>query len=92
MRYAVVLAAIAALTEAQTGAPPKAECKKLKDIKSVPDPLVQFRPGTATFPCDMGAPIPYGKIPTGCAKLEIIVGQSPEWCDNIQSNSILILM
>jgi hypothetical protein len=32
------------------------------------DPLVLFTPGKATFPCDMGAPIPFRKVPMGCAE------------------------
>jgi hypothetical protein len=76
MKSAIILTAIAVLASAQDQtATEKPKCQYLKDIKSVPDPLVQFRPNTATFPCDMGAPIPFGKVPTGCAKLEIIVGQ-----------------
>jgi hypothetical protein len=82
MRYAIVLAAIVAIgVNAQdppmASPPPKAKCQKTADIKPVADPLVQFTPGSATFPCDMGAPIPLGKIPTGCAKLEVIVGRLP---------------
>jgi hypothetical protein len=71
MKYAAIFAAVAVIAEAQSAKP---ECKKTSDLKSVPDPLVLFKPNTATFPCDMGAPIPFGKVPTGCAKLEIIVG------------------
>jgi hypothetical protein len=70
MRSVIILVAlVAAGVEA-------AQCQYLKDIKPVADPLVQNKPNTATFPCDMGSAVPLGKVPTGCAKFEIIVGQS----------------
>jgi hypothetical protein len=53
----------------------KGKCRDTKDTASFPDPLKLFSPGSAVFPCDMGAPIPFGPIPTGCAKLEIITGK-----------------
>jgi hypothetical protein len=81
MKYSIALAALAALAavtvEAQ--APKgkgkgKGKCQRTKDVKPAEDPLVQFSPGSAVFPCDFGAGIPLGKVPKGCAKLEIIVG------------------
>jgi len=54
----------------------KAQCQKLKEIDPGQyDPLAGFAPNTATFPCDMGGAVPLGKVPTGCAKLEIIVAR-----------------
>jgi hypothetical protein len=75
MRQATVLAALlAAAANAQKfGA--KANCTKLADVKPVPDPFTMFTPGKADFHCDMGVPIPFGPVPPGCAKLEVIVGQ-----------------
>jgi len=73
MRYSIILvAAAAAGIEAQ-----KAACQNTTSaaLTQPRDPFVQFAPGRATFPCDMGAPIPFGKVPTGCAKLEIIVAR-----------------
>jgi len=72
MKYAIILAVTAALN---VNALPQAKCEKTTDIKPKTDPLVQFAPNTATFPCNMGAAIPFGKVPTGCAKLEIIVAR-----------------
>jgi cutinase len=54
---------------------PKAGCLKLADIKPIKDPLTMFEPGKADFHCDMGAPIPFGPVPSGCTKLEIIVAR-----------------
>ena len=39
------------------------------------NPLVQFDGSNVKWPCDFGKPVPYGKVPTGCAKYEVIVGQ-----------------
>jgi hypothetical protein len=73
MKSFAILAAFAAFgVDAQ-----KAQCQKLKDIKPIADPLVPFSPNKATFPCDMGSPVPLGKIPTGCGQFEVIVGQYP---------------
>jgi hypothetical protein len=69
MKYTLVLAGLTFLgSNAQ-------KCEKTTEIKKDRDPLVLFKPKSATFPCDMGSPIPFGKIPTGCAKFEIIVGE-----------------
>jgi len=73
MRYSILLAALtAAGVEAQ-----KAQCQNTTspELKQTRDPFVQFTPGKATFPCDMGAPIPFGSVPTGCAAYEIIVAR-----------------
>jgi hypothetical protein len=59
-----------------------AQCKSVaqasKDITAAlsknPDPFRQLDPKEAVFPCDMGAAVPLGKIPTGCGKLEFIYG------------------
>ena len=81
MKYHIVLIVLAAAgVQAQkkgggkTGG--KAKCQTVAEILSnpAPDPLVPFTPGTANFPCNMGAAIPLGKVPTGCAQLEIIAG------------------
>jgi hypothetical protein len=50
-------------------------CEYVKDIKPISDPLKQFEPGKATFPCDFGAGVPLSKVPTGCSKFEIISGE-----------------
>jgi hypothetical protein len=75
MKYQLILTALAAAAQAQK---PKAKgkCQTVAEILSSPppDPLVPFTPGSANFPCNMGAAIPLGKVPTGCADLEIIVG------------------
>jgi len=39
------------------------------------DPMVQFEAGKVEWPCDFGKPVPFGKIPTGCAKYEVIVAR-----------------
>jgi len=77
MRYSVLFAIVAAAAvEAQSPPPAKpsgsAKCVKTTEAKPPPDPLTLFTPGSATFPCDMGQPIPFGPVPKGCAKLEII--------------------
>jgi hypothetical protein len=76
MKYQLILTALAAAAQAQKA---KAKCQTVKEIleKPAPDPLVPFAPGSADFPCNMGAAIPLGKVPTGCADLEIIVGKFP---------------
>jgi len=53
------------------------KCYKTSELinGTQPDPLKPFVPGSANFPCDMGAAIPLGKVPTGCSKLEIIVAR-----------------
>jgi hypothetical protein len=75
MKYQLILTALAAAAQAQKPKG-KAKCQTVAEIlsKPPPDPLVPFAPGTADFPCNMGAAIPLGKVPTGCADLEIIVG------------------
>jgi hypothetical protein len=87
LNYAIAFAAFATgIVEAQApkgGAPsttPKApaakgKCEYTKNVKSFPNPLDLFPPGSAVFPCDMGSAVPLGKVPTGCAQLEIIYGQ-----------------
>jgi len=73
MRYSTILAAVAAAgVEAQ-----KAQCQNTTspELRKARDPLVQFPAGKSTFPCDMGASIPLGKVPTGCAAFEIIVAR-----------------
>jgi hypothetical protein len=73
MKYSILLAAVtASAVEAQ-----KAQCQNTTspELRQARDPFIQFAPGKATFPCDMGAAIPFGSVPTGCANFEIIVGQ-----------------
>lgn len=67
LKALTILAAIAAEVTAQ--------CQKVSEIKIPEDPLKQLAPGKATFPCDFGAPVKLGNIPTGCAKHEIIVAR-----------------
>ena len=38
------------------------------------DPFRQFPPQKVQWPCDFGKPVPYGKVPKGCAKYEVLVG------------------
>jgi len=77
MKYAIIVAALQAAANAQfRNMGPKANCTKFKDIKPIADPLFMFEPGKADFHCDMGLPIPFGPVPPGCAKLEVIVGES----------------
>jgi hypothetical protein len=86
MTSAILLAAIlATAVEAQnppTGFPkmmgglgfdPKT-CSNAK-IPDKIDPMVPFEGSTVKWPCDFGKPVPFGKVPTGCAKYEVIVGQ-----------------
>ncbi|KAF2670969.1 alpha/beta-hydrolase [Microthyrium microscopicum] len=83
MRYSLALVALAAAAVNAQGTAPaaaspvavKGKCKKTSDTKSFPDPLKQFAPGAAQWPCDMGAAIPFGPVPKGCAKLEVIVAR-----------------
>jgi hypothetical protein len=84
MISAILLAAISATAvEAQNlpasfpkfpgGFDPKT-CSNAK-VPDIIDPMVQFDGGNVKWPCDFGKPVPYGKVPTGCAKYEVIVGQ-----------------
>jgi hypothetical protein len=70
------LQTILAISSALAVSAQKSKCMTTKEIlaKPAPDPLVPFKPGSADFPCDMGSAIPLGKVPSGCAQLEIIVG------------------
>lgn len=70
MKSSLVFAALAGVISVDA-----ATCQYIKDIKPNPDPFAQNHPGNATFPCDMGSAIPLGKVPTGCAKFEIIVAR-----------------
>ena len=72
MQYLPFLAALAVVNAFPQE---KGKCQKTADVKPLADPLKQITPGKAVFPCDFGASVPLGKIPTGCAKLEIIVGE-----------------
>jgi len=77
MKTSIILAAVA-VTGISAQTPPKPEpgkCQKSTDLKSVPDPLVQFDPKIAMFPCDMGTAVPLGPVPKGCAQLEIIAAR-----------------
>ena len=80
MKYSLIFVA-AAVVRAQKGAdgPPGTyngiPCQKISDIKPLADPTAQFKPGVANFPCDMGGAIPFGPVPKGCSKLEIIIGR-----------------
>jgi hypothetical protein len=77
MRYTTAVAVFLTAVNAQNMGP-KANCTKFADIKPIPDPFYMFEPGKADFHCDMGVPIPFGPVPAGCAKLEIIVGKCLE--------------
>jgi hypothetical protein len=65
-----VFVALAAGVAAQ-----KSGCQKVADVKPPEDPLKLLPPGKAVFPCDFGAPVPMGKVPSGCAKYEVIVAR-----------------
>ncbi|KAF2435004.1 alpha/beta-hydrolase [Tothia fuscella] len=73
MHRTILISLATATTFLQANA--QAKCSKVADVNTTVNPLVPFRPNTATFPCDMGIPIPLGKVPTGCAKFEIIVAR-----------------
>jgi len=77
MKALIFLTAVASVALAQTA--PKAKgkggCQKTADVKPAEDPLKLLDPKEAMFPCDMGAAIPLGPVPTGCAQLEIIVAR-----------------
>jgi len=82
MKYTLVLSLAVAAVVAMPQSPvtePKGEalpkCQKTTDIKPLADPLQQFKPKSANFPCDMGSPIPFGPVPKGCAKFEVIVAR-----------------
>jgi len=84
MISAILLAAISATAvEAQNlppgfpkipgGFDPKT-CSNAKTPDKL-DPMVQFEGGNVKWPCDFGKPVPFGKVPTGCAKYEVIVAR-----------------
>jgi hypothetical protein len=50
-------------------------CRRLSEIQVPADPFQQLAPGSFTLPCDYGGSVSLGKIPTGCAQLEIVVGK-----------------
>jgi hypothetical protein len=83
MKYGTIVAALLAAVSAQKmpgkmpGFTPPKNCVKFADIKDIPDPFYMFESGTADFHCDMGIAIPFGPVPSGCAKLEVIIGKSP---------------
>jgi hypothetical protein len=62
-------------SSAPKATPTPGKCVYTKDTKSFPNPLDLFPPGSAVFPCDMGAGVPLGPVPKGCAQLEIIAGK-----------------
>ncbi|KAF2670227.1 alpha/beta-hydrolase [Microthyrium microscopicum] len=55
---AVPQAPTAPATPSAPPAAPKGICRKTNETQSGPDPLKQFVPGSAVFPCDMGVAIP----------------------------------
>lgn len=76
MRYTLIIAAVAVVNVVEAGvATEQKECQKTKEVKPLEDPLAQITPGKAVFPCDFGASVPLGKVPTGCAAFEIIVAR-----------------
>jgi hypothetical protein len=78
MKHGTIVAALLAAVSAQKFGPKaKGNCVKFADIKPIADPFYMFEPGKADFHCDMGIAIPFGPVPKGCAKLEVIVGKSP---------------
>jgi hypothetical protein len=78
MKYTAIIAVLLTASNAQDFGP-KANCSRFKDIKLIPDPFYMFEPGKADFHCDMGVAVPFGPVPTGCAKLEVIVGECGVW-------------
>ena len=84
MVSAVLLAAISAAAVTAQNLPPNfpkipggfdiKTCSNAKVPDKI-DPMVQFEGGSVQWPCDFGKPVPFGKVPTGCAKYEVIVGQ-----------------
>jgi hypothetical protein len=51
-------------------------CVSTADVAAgkLPDPLVPFGPSQATSSCDYFGDVPFGKVPAGCADLEVIYG------------------
>jgi len=70
MKSTLVLAAFAVGVYAQC----KTVAQIEKDIAANPnpDPLRQLDPKEAVFPCNFGAAVSLGKVPSGCGKLEFI--------------------
>jgi hypothetical protein len=74
MKYTTVAAAFLAAANAQIPYSPKQGCTIVADIKPDPGSFYMFEPGKAD--CGAGWAVPFGPIPPGCAKLEVIVGES----------------
>jgi hypothetical protein len=72
MKFALILIATAVGVSAQ--------CKTVAAIekelagKKNRDPFYQLDPKEATFPCNFGAAVTLGKVPSGCGQLEFIYG------------------
>jgi len=84
MKSTILLTTVALVAAAPQFPPPSAwpkmplnlpNCKKTTDIKPLANLLEQYKPGDAQFPCDMGAPIPFGPAPKGCSKYEVLVAR-----------------
>jgi hypothetical protein len=44
-------------------------------LGKLPNPLVPFKPGQQdTSQCDFLGDVPYGRVPVGCADLEVLYG------------------
>jgi hypothetical protein len=67
---ATFLAAVNAQFQVEVPGP---NCVVVSKLKPNPGPFYMFEPGGAD--CGFGWAIPFGPVPTGCAKLEVLVGE-----------------
>ncbi|KAF2669664.1 alpha/beta-hydrolase [Microthyrium microscopicum] len=70
--YAPVLATLLAAVNAQLGAP-NPNCTVVEKLVPNPGPFYMFEPGKAD--CGAGWAVPFGPVPPGCAKLEVLVAR-----------------
>jgi hypothetical protein len=73
MKYTTVVAAtFVVVAKAQIGLP-NPNCTVVANLKPDPGPFYMFEPGKAD--CGAGWAVPFGPVPSGCAKLELLVGK-----------------
>jgi hypothetical protein len=77
MKSFVLYAALAAVSvEAQKGGKDPYAYKAGAQLTDIPDPLTLMPNTNIPWPSNFGgAKIAYGKVPTGCIPLEVIVGK-----------------
>jgi len=73
MKYAAIASVLLVAINAQIPYNPKQNCTIVADIKPDPGPFYMFESGKAD--CGAGWAVPFGPVPSGCAKLEVIVGK-----------------